>query len=160
MVDEAINEMNSYQLYVDDIEIFCQTILDGLKQRIKLSKQEIEIEVKSQIQSQKNDSSKLSQMIESAYDKVVNNAWQIIESSLEEEKMEDEYFDDPRVYDLIRLCLLRAWIDYLKEDHFDEGVIESLEKSLSQFVRRIQVFLLLIERCLMLKLCGLFKNFG
>ena len=99
-------------------------------------------------------------MIESAYDKVVNNAWQIIESSLEEEKMEDEYFDDPRVYDLIRLCLLRAWIDYLKEDHFDEGVIESLEKSLSQFVRRIQVFLLLIERCLMLKLCGLFKNFG
>jgi len=128
LVDEAINEMNSYQLYVDDIEIFCQTILDGLKQRIKLSKQEIEIEVKSQIQSQKNDSSKLSQMIESAYDKVVNNAWQIIESSLEEEKMEDEYFDDPRVYDLIRLCLLRAWNDYLKEDHFDEGVIESLEE--------------------------------
>ena len=124
LVDRTINEMNAYQLYVDDIESFCQAFLIELKQQFEQFKQKFESEVKSQ----KFDHPNLSQILESVYDKMGGDVWEFTEPRLKSFLIEEEYFDNPKTNDLALLCLFRAWIDYLKEIHSSEGVIESLEK--------------------------------
>ncbi len=124
IVDRTINEMNAYQLYVDDIESFCQAFLIELKLQFERYKQKFNSEVKSQ----KIDHPNLSQMLESVYDKMGGDVWEFTEPRLKSFLIEEEYFDNPKTNDLALLCLFRAWIDYLKEIHSSDGVIESLEK--------------------------------